>query len=81
MGRTEPLCNISQIESPPVFDGMFKHVVVIKEKPDYMNMIDWVNQNSHGAVDVRFVDIGPTNLIYFAFSDINDSLIFKIKFS
>lgn len=45
-----------------------------------MSMLEWVNSNSYGAVDVWFHD-APVIMIDIAFENIDDALVFKIKYS
>ena len=47
----------------------------------YYDILDWVNKNSTGRVDVRFENSYGYEKIYIAFENPNDALIFKIKFS
>jgi hypothetical protein len=75
----------SLIEEKPkhIFDKKYKTVISVKSRPDYLEMLDWVNLNSHGAVDVWFnapVLLGNV-IIDVAFEDPDDALIFKIKYS
>ncbi len=63
------------------FDKKYKIVVTVKSSPSYMEMMDWVNTHSSGSVDVWFNDTPSGVLIDMAFENIDDALIFKIKYS
>lgn len=75
----------SLIEEKPshVFDKKYKTIVNVKSTAAYTEMLDWVDANSHGAVDVWFnapVLLGNV-IIDIAFEDPDDALVFKIKYS
>lgn len=73
----------SLIEEKPkhVFDRKYKTIVSVKSKITYVEMLDWVNKNSNGSVDVWFNDTPDGVIIDVAFEDPDDALIFKIKYS
>lgn len=62
------------------FDKKYKVVVSIKSTPYYMEMLDWVNTNSTGSVDVWFNDTGEGIVIDVAFENTDDAIFFKIKY-
>jgi len=62
------------------FDKKFKTVISVRSTPSYLEMIDWVNSNSHGSVDVWFTDSPEGIIIDVAFTDLDDALIFRIKY-
>ena len=67
----------------PEFDPKYKVVVRVECSPKYMEMLEWVNKNTAGNVDVKF-DIGglcTVRYVYLGFEDTDDALIFKIKYS
>ena len=64
-----------------VFDRKYKTVVSVKSTWSYLEMIDWVNKNSYGSVDVWFNDTPNGVIIDIAFENSNDALVFKIKYS
>ena len=65
------------------FDRKYKIVVRVKSTPNYMEMLEWVNSNSHGAVDVWFNApvLSDNIMIDIAFENSDDALVFKIKYS
>jgi len=73
----------SLIEEKPkhVFDKKYKIIVSVKSSLAYLEMLDWVNKNSHGLVDVWFNDTPNGVIIDIAFTDPDDALVFKIKYS
>lgn len=77
-----PLTNSSIEERPKhVFDAKYKTIVSVKSNLAYLEMLDWVNSNSHGSVDVWFNDTPDGVIIDLAFEDVDDALIFKIRYS
>lgn len=73
----------SLIEEKPkhVFDKKYKTIVSVKSSLAYLEMLDWVNKNSHGSVDAWFNDTPTGVIIDIAFENQDDALIFKIKYS
>lgn len=72
-----------EIHTRPEFDPKYKVVVRCDAGPTYLEMLEWVNKNSAGSVDVKF-DIGfgyGVEAVYLGFEDTDDALIFKIKYS
>lgn len=70
------------IETAPVFDKKFKTIVKLLCTPKFIEIIDWVDKNSSGAIDVQF-GIGTNNgldTMYVGFEDEADALIFKIRY-
>lgn len=70
-------------KSKHTFHRKYKTVVSVKSTPNYMEMLDWVNSNSNGAVDVWFNApvLSDNIMIDVAFEDPDDALVFKIKYS
>ena len=64
-----------------VFDKKYKTVVSVRSTWSYLEMIDWVNSNSNGLVDVWFNDTPDGVIIDIAFTELDDALVFKIKYS
>jgi hypothetical protein len=77
MEKMEQPCTLNLMHK---FDKKYKTVVRCKSTPEYMSMLEWVNSNSYGAVDVWFHD-APVIMIDVAFENIDDALVFKIKYS
>lgn len=73
----------SLIEEKPkhIFDKKYKTIVSVNSTWSYLEMIDWVNTNSHGSVDVWFNDTPDGVIIDIAFENSDDALVFKIKYS
>jgi len=64
-----------------VFDDRFKTVIRCKSPLGYLEMLDWVNKNSNGSVQTKFVEGADEVVFYFGFEDKDDALLFKIKYS
>ena len=74
---------ISSTEEKPkhVFHRKYKTIVSVNSTWSYLEMIDWVNKNSYGSVDVWFNDTPDGVIIDVAFENVDDALVFKIKYS
>ena len=46
-----------------------------------MGMIDWINNNSDGSVDIKFAIEDAIDIVYFGFENEDDALYFKIKYN
>ena len=46
-----------------------------------MEMLEWINSNSHGSVEVWFNDTADGIVIDIAFENSDDALVAKIKYS
>ena len=71
--------NSRQIDvlSTPTFDKKYKTVISFPTTQKDTEKMMWINDNaSSRSVDVKFVD----NMVYMAFEDDSDALIFRIKF-
>ncbi len=71
---------------PPqeLFDKKFKVIIKTKITNDYFDRLEWVNNHSNGAVEVRVIGVTHSlegEDVFFAFVDPDDALIFKIKYS
>lgn len=64
----------------PSFNNKFKTVIERKYNDSSWEMVDWVNNNSKGDVDVKFITSENNSLVYFAFENADDALYFGIKF-
>ena len=51
------------------------------KKEKHFEMLDWVNDNSSGLVDVVIVDWNNDTSVYVGFENEDDSIFFKIKYS
>jgi len=81
---TKKIVPVEVITSPvPVFDKKYKIIVKCKYTPLHAEMLEWVNNNSNGSVDVQCRGSFVTGLedAYFGFQESGDALFFKIKFS
>lgn len=65
-------------EKPNSFDRKYKTVVRVNSRDSYIEMLEWLNLNSIGSVDVKYAS---SDKIDVAFENRDDALIFKIKFS
>lgn len=71
-----------QTVSPTVcFDSNYTSVIAMDYVHGYYDILDWVNQNSAGSVDVKFENSYGQEKIYIAFEREQDALLFKIRFS
>ena len=61
------------------FDKKYKTIVRVAPRLDYMMLVDWLNKNSKGSVDIRFVEGKGMELIV-GFENPDDATFFKIKF-
>lgn len=70
----------SLIEEKPenIFDRKYKTIVRVNSRDNYLEMVDWVDLNSKGSVEVRYAS---SNKIDVAFENSDDAIIFKIKYS
>lgn len=76
MEKMDHLPNIVSEENY-TFDKRYKTIIQIPYGPDNWNQILWLN----GALSARSVDIHTGNgIMYIAFENEDDALIFKIKF-
>ena len=76
-----------ELPSPtqPEFDKKYKTVIKYKYSLEHHMMLEWIDQNSKGTVDVKITEdsTGPFvkyDMIYFAFEDPDDALVFRIKY-
>jgi hypothetical protein len=74
----------------PVFDKKYKIILQFKRDDRYLDMIEWVDKNSNGSVDMKrnfaLDQLGPTHLaaiqtIFIGFEKEDDATFFKIKYS
>ena len=63
----------------PEFDKKYQVVVEYQLQDEYVSIIDWLNTNSFGSVDIKIVE-GRGYAMYVAFEDPADALIFKIRY-
>ena len=67
---------------PPVFDKKYKIIVKYTYGRNFIydcEMVDWLNTHSTGLVDLKIEPI--LRQYYIAFEDIDDALVFKIRYS
>lgn len=68
--------------SPTVaFSSNYTNVIAIDYVHGYYDILDWVNKNSTGRVEVKFENSYGYEKILIAFENERDALVFKIKFS
>ena len=68
---------LSNIDIAPEFDKRYKTVLSFPTTTKNVEKFTWVDNHTSGrSVDVAF----KNNMVYMAFEDANDALIFKIKF-
>lgn len=60
------------------FDRKYKTIVRVNSRDNYLDMLDWIDSNSKGSVDVKYASHDKIDV---AFENVNDALIFKIKYS
>ncbi len=66
-----------------MFDPRYKIIIKFKCSPGYTEMLEWVDKNSAGSVDIKF-DIGfgsGIDTLYIGFERPDDATFFKIKYS
>ena len=64
-----------------LFDEKYKTIIKYNYDPNYTEMLDWVNRNSKGSVDIKFDNDSSKCALYLGFEEPDDALIFKIKYS
>lgn len=65
----------------PLFDARFKIVIEHPRDDGYYQLLEWVNSNSHGSVQMAYEADHGGERIFIAFEDPDDALFFKIKYS
>ena len=78
---TEKPIDMIGCDGQPIFDKKYKVVVKRLYTPGFLDMIEWVNLNSNGLVEVKFNNGYGSEAIYIGFVDSDDALFFKIKYS
>jgi hypothetical protein len=68
-------------DNEPIFDKKFKMVVRRNYSPGWVDMLEWVNSNSNGLVEIKFNNTYGQEAIFVGFEDPDDALFFKIKYS
>jgi len=69
---------------PPKFHKRYKTIVKVDVHKgiEYVSMMEWIDQNSKGSVDVKSISDGyGTLVLYYGFENSDDALVFKIKYS
>jgi len=64
-----------------LFDKKYKIIIEYNYGFDYTEMLGWVNKNSKGSVDIKFDSNSLKSLLYLGFEELDDALVFKIKYS
>lgn len=78
--RKKVVADVAVIEDPHAKEFGDKYKVVFKLEGHthrHYEMLEWVNNNTVGSADVRFID----SSVYFAFENESDATFFKIKYS
>ncbi len=68
----------------PYFDKSFKTIITYNVDGNYYHLLDWLNSNSRGKVEIKLSDSMIDNFTVKAFIGFeypDDALIFKIKYS
>ena len=67
-------------ESKPEFDSRYKKVIYYQyiDVKTYIEIIEWTNKNTKYSVDIK--QSTTPNSFYIAFEDVNDALMFRIKY-
>lgn len=69
----------------PVFDEKYKTIIKCRFRPDYTEMLDWVNKNTIESAEVKFqYRLGyeeHPRYICVGFENKDDALVFRIKYS
>lgn len=71
-----------ELSTPTVkFDKKYKTVLEVDFEYDssYLDIVYWLDENTNGGVDIKFVTESKNMFIGFENSD--DALLFKIRFS
>ena len=80
--KTSHLADAKRPVSPTVaFSSNYTSVVAMDYVHGYYDILDWVNKNSSGQVEVKFENSYGHEKIYIAFESERDALVFKIRFS
>jgi DNA polymerase III delta prime subunit len=76
----EEIIEIKNKEIIPVFDKRYQKVIYFQytDIKSYIEIIDWVNKNTKQSVDIK--QSSTLNSFYIAFEDVNDALMFRIKY-
>ena len=76
----------TEVNKAPVFDKKYKIIIkhaygsdVDWDIPYDEEMINWLNNNSIGSIDLKFSE--NSRHYYIGFEDPDDALFFKIKYS
>lgn len=62
------------------FDDRFTDIVSYKYDESYPEILDWVDKNSKGSVDIKISEDSESKTILLGFDNMDDSLLFKIRF-
>lgn len=65
-------------QTEPKFDKKYKVIVRLKYTDQYFETLDWINTHSIGSVEVKISDADRD--IYYAFSNPDDALVFKVRY-
>ena len=63
-----------------IFDEKFKTLVKCNYDTTHMEKVNWLNENSAGAVDVKLFFLHSPPLMVVGFENEADALIFKIRY-
>lgn len=76
----EEIVDVEIKKDIPIFDKKYKKIIHFQyeDVKSYIEIIEWVNKNTKNSVDIK--PSIETNSFYIAFENVNDSLLFKIKY-
>jgi hypothetical protein len=67
-------------EDMTIFDEKFKTILKCNYDTSHMEKVNWLNENSVGAVDIKLFFLHSPPIMAVGFENESDALIFKIKY-
>jgi hypothetical protein len=68
------------LNQAPEFDKLYKTVVTYEINENYYHLLEWLDRNSIGKVDIKLVQT-KSMIAFIGFEHSDDALIFKIRYS